>query len=808
MKYLLIIVFAFLSTYAQAQDKTVSSRYETARFLKDIRVDSGFSNAVRDTMFTPPRIGYQVVRPQDTSTYLAVSTTTRPFWQKQARSESIDTVSADPLIHAFIRNDSLFIVPLSRDTTLVGVVGGSGSSIRDTFYLEQLGDSAVVFHQPSIDRHDTLTGPFSSIGSGGGTWGSITGTLSAQTDLQAALDAKVAATRTINTTAPLAGGGDLSANRTLSITQATTSTDGYLSSTNWNTFNGKEPAIVAPYTTGRYWNGFKSFVTLNSDSITQGSTNKFYTDALARAALSAGTGIGYNTSTGVISNTKYLTTLGLSSGTLTATLADASTVTTSINSDNITQGSTNLFSTTAEKSNWNTAYNKRITSAAFSGSATKTLTLTQGDGSTVTASFTDSTGTAGTSPSIGGAITSGTAGSVLFIGTNSLFQQKNSDFFYDSTNARLGLGLNSSLAAKLHIKGGGTTSATYGLQIHNSTGTSNSFLVRDDGLSSFGTTPATGYRVTSLGDIKSTNSTTSVTTSSDSVFVALRTDPATGPFIHFFKQGTGQHYLYWNNGFYLTNSVTTNTAATTAANWQNISALNGLFSGTGTVIGQGDLNASTSLNIRASTNGFMFFTRTGIGQAAAIGFGSSSDLQFRAAASSMSSGTHVMRMDATNMNLLVGNTTAAEPRSMFSVQATDRGAIPAPKMTTAQRIAISSGIYGTSYTRTATFTSGGSGYVSATYTNVPLTGGTGTGAQATIVVAGGIVTAVTMTASGTGYVSGDVLSASNTNLGGSGSGFAMTLTTNHFNVTEGVQVYDTDLHKLYVFDGTIWQAAW
>ena len=55
---------------------------------------------------------------------------------------------------------------------------------------------------------------------------------------------KVATTRTISTTAPLSGGGDLSADRTLTISQATTSTDGYLSSTNWNTFNGKESALT------------------------------------------------------------------------------------------------------------------------------------------------------------------------------------------------------------------------------------------------------------------------------------------------------------------------------------------------------------------------------------------------------------------------------------------------------------------------------------------------------------------------------------------------------------------------------------
>lgn len=61
----------------------------------------------------------------------------------------------------------------------------------------------------------------SSSSGGGGTWGSITGTLSSQADLQAALDAKVASTRTISTTSPLSGGGDLSSNRTFTTSMAT-----------------------------------------------------------------------------------------------------------------------------------------------------------------------------------------------------------------------------------------------------------------------------------------------------------------------------------------------------------------------------------------------------------------------------------------------------------------------------------------------------------------------------------------------------------------------------------------------------------
>lgn len=67
---------------------------------------------------------------------------------------------------------------------------------------------------------------------------------------------------------------------------------------------------------------------------------------------------------------------------------------------------------------------------------------------------------------------------------------------------------------------------------------------------------------------------------------------------------------------------------------------------------------------------------------------------------------------------------------------------------------------------------GGSSYGDGTYTTVPLTGGTGSGAEATITVSGGVVTAVTITEDGADYVIGDVLSADNSDLGGTGSGFS------------------------------------
>ena len=83
----------------------------------------------------------------------------------------------------------------------------------------------------------------------------------------------------------------------------------------------------------------------------------------------------------------------------------------------------------------------------------------------------------------------------------------------------------------------------------------------------------------------------------------------------------------------------------------------------------------------------------------------------------------------------------------------------------------------TSNIKTLGAITGGSLYVNATYNNVPLTGGNGAGAQATVVVSGGSVTSVTITARGAGYEVGDVLSASNTNLGGAGSGFQVPVAT-------------------------------
>ena len=71
----------------------------------------------------------------------------------------------------------------------------------------------------------------------------------------------------------------------------------------------------------------------------------------------------------------------------------------------------------------------------------------------------------------------------------------------------------------------------------------------------------------------------------------------------------------------------------------------------------------------------------------------------------------------------------------------------------------------------------GSLYTNGVYQNVPLTGGSGSGALANVVISGGQVTSVTLVNGGSLYTAGNVLSANAANIGNSGSGFSITVST-------------------------------
>jgi hypothetical protein len=94
----------------------------------------------------------------------------------------------------------------------------------------------------------------------------------------------------------------------------------------------------------------------------------------------------------------------------------------------------------------------------------------------------------------------------------------------------------------------------------------------------------------------------------------------------------------------------------------------------------------------------------------------------------------------------------------------------------------------------------GSGYSNGNYPAVALTGGSGSGATAKIVVNGGAVTQVSIIAPGSGYAISDVLSSSSI---GGGTGF--TYTVGALSGTPGMVVYQTDnTPGIRIWNGTNW----
>ena len=172
-------------------------------------------------------------------------------------------------------------------------------------------------------------------------------------------------------------------------------------------------------------NGFTGAVSLTTDNIPEGTTNLYFLNSRARTALSFAAGSGaYNNVTGVITiptdNNQILNganyiTLGSLSATTPLTYNNltgvfsipqatslvngylSATDWTTFNSKQNYLNGTGLVKSTAgtisyitdNSTNWNTAYDRSIVSAAVTGTTTKTLTLNEQDGNTITASWTD-----------------------------------------------------------------------------------------------------------------------------------------------------------------------------------------------------------------------------------------------------------------------------------------------------------------------------------------------------------------------------------------------------------------------------------
>lgn len=197
--------------------------------------------------------------------------------------------------------------------------------------------------------------------------------------------------------------------KTFSIQVANSTQGGYLSNADWINFDGKQDAISLT-TTGT--SGAATFVgnTLNipvytpdlSGYVPESRTltiNGVTYDLSANRSWTIAAGVASVTATVPLSSSGGANpdiSITQSNSTTDGYLSSADWIAFN-NKQNALDGGTGLVKSTAgtisyitdNSSNWNTAYNDSIVSAAVTGTATKTLTLNQQDGGTIQASWSD-----------------------------------------------------------------------------------------------------------------------------------------------------------------------------------------------------------------------------------------------------------------------------------------------------------------------------------------------------------------------------------------------------------------------------------
>jgi len=214
--------------------------------------------------------------------------------------------------------------------------GGYGLRISNTNKVDfgsTIGNGTFTYTLPSGDGTLALTSELTGYVPTNRTLTINGTTYDLSADRSWTISAGTGTITSIATTGPITG-GTITTTGTIGITQATTSTDGYLSSTDWNTFNNKQPQlngtgfVVATGTTISYDN--------STYYLASNPNNYIPLTALSSTA----TGLTYTDTTGVFS---------LTSGYLIPTTASYN------------------------NTNWDTAYSNRITSLTTTGTGAATL---------------------------------------------------------------------------------------------------------------------------------------------------------------------------------------------------------------------------------------------------------------------------------------------------------------------------------------------------------------------------------------------------------------------------------------------------
>jgi len=144
-----------------------------------------------------------------------------------------------------------------------------------------------------------------------------------------------------------------------SIQVATASQNGYLASGDWSTFNNKQAAL-----------GGTGFVKISGSTISYDNSTYYLASNpsafITLASLSAGTGISYSNTTGVISSTITQYTDALARAAISSS-ATGLTYTSATGVFSLTAGYS--IPTTAKQTEWDTAYTNRITNLTTTGSS-------------------------------------------------------------------------------------------------------------------------------------------------------------------------------------------------------------------------------------------------------------------------------------------------------------------------------------------------------------------------------------------------------------------------------------------------------
>jgi hypothetical protein len=273
--------------------------------------------------------------------------------------------------------------------------------------------------------------------------------------------------------APIASSGGTTP--AISISQATTSTDGYLSSTDWNTFNNKQPAgsyltavsvVSANGFAGTSSGGTTPALTL-STSITgilkgNGTAISAATSGTDYAPATSGSSILYGNGAGGFSNVTIGTGVSFAGGTLSAT-GTGGTVT-SVAALTLGTTGTDLSSTVA-----NSTTTPVITLNVPTASAANRGALSAADWTTFNSKAPAFTYTTGYIP----------------FGQGTTTPAQDSSLFWDNTNKRLGIGTNAP-ATLLNVKGYSASNWITTLQNTGASGHTAYFGYNDGTLTTYG----------------------------------------------------------------------------------------------------------------------------------------------------------------------------------------------------------------------------------------------------------------------------------------------------------------------------------